>query len=155
MTPLAPARATIPSASVRDTARFVGGVLAPVVARGVIVRRPRLLNLLDRLDVDRRAVALMRDLRERYGPRPLRLRIPVRSVAVVLDHADVVRVLDGAPDPFHPASREKRAALRHFQPDGVLISTGPARARRRAFTEAVLETPRPVHGLAEESPGSG
>jgi hypothetical protein len=148
MTP-APARTAVRSASVLDTARFVGGVLAPIVARGVIVRRPRTLNLLERLDVDRRAVALMRDLRERYGPRPVRLRIPVRSVAVVLEPSDAARVLAGAPDPFHPASREKRAALRHFQPDGVLISTGRTRERRRALNELVLETPLPTHRLAD------
>jgi cytochrome P450 len=149
MTPFAPARPVVRPASVLDTARFVGGVLGPMVARGVIVRRPRTLNLLDRLDADRRAVALMRALRERYGPGPVRLRIPVRSVAVVLEPSDVARVLGGAPDPFHPANREKRSALRHFQPDGVLISEGGARERRRAFNELVLETPLPTHRLAD------
>ena len=41
--------------------------------------------------------------------------------------------------------REKRAALSHFQPHGVLISTGEERAERRAFNEQVLDSGSAVH----------
>jgi cytochrome P450 len=136
-------------ASVLDTLRTVLVVLVPMMARGVIVRRPRMMALAERLDVDRRAVALMGELRERYGAGPLRLRLPKRSVVLVLGPDDLRRVLDGTPEPFATANREKRAALSHFQPDGVLISHGRARAERRRFNERVLDTDRGMHRLAE------
>lgn len=136
------------TASVRETAGIVSGVLAPLVARGVIVRRPRALAMVERVDADRRAVARLQRLRARHGSGPLRLRVPGRSMAVVLAPDHVRRVLDETPEPFTPATREKRAALGHFQPHGVLISPMPERAERRRFNEAVLQTSEPVHGDA-------
>jgi hypothetical protein len=43
-------------------------VLAPLIARGVIVRRPRVVALEERLDADRREVRRLRRVRDRYGP---------------------------------------------------------------------------------------
>jgi cytochrome P450 len=57
-------------------------------------------------------------------------------------------VLAETPEPFAADSSEKQAALAHFQPEGVLISHGAARAERRRFNEAVLETACPVHSFA-------
>src|SRR3954469_11447021 len=124
-------------------------VVAPLFARGVIVRRPRVVGMLDRLDADRRAVRRMQKLRARYGDGLLLLRLPLRDVAFVLAPADVHRVLEGTPEPFAAASREKRAALTHFQPHGVLASRGPERTDRRTFNEQVLEPTRPVHSLGD------
>lgn len=135
-------------ASIVDTARVVAGVLAPTLAGGVIKRRPRGMALADRLQVDRTGTSLLLSLRARYGGRPLRLRLPGRSVTVLLDHADAAKVLAGTPIPFSPATVEKRAALSHFQPHGVLISDPGARAARREFTERVLEPGRELHELA-------
>jgi cytochrome P450 len=135
-------------ASRGDTVRLVGEVLAPLVARGLLIRRPRVVAMADRLDLDRRAVRRLQAARARYGSVLLRLRIPGRSVALVLDPAAVRRILDGSPEPFALASREKRAALAHFQPGGVLASSGRVRSERRVFNEAVLDTGRPVHGEA-------
>ena len=140
--------ARLSRASALDTLRTVLVVLAPMVARGVIQRRPRVVALSDRMDADRRAVALLGRLRDRYGAGLLRLRLPGRSFVLVLSPDDVRRVLDGTPEPFATANREKRGALSHFQPDGVLISHGAERTERRRFTETVLDTGRPVHGLA-------
>jgi hypothetical protein len=53
----------MPTASVADTARVLSTVLAPIVAQGPILRRPRVLKLAQRLDVDRRAGRLLRGLR--------------------------------------------------------------------------------------------
>ncbi len=122
----------------------------PLVARGVIVRRPRVVGLLDRIDADRRAVRRLQRLRARYGEGPLRLAAPGREIALVLAPRHVLRVLDGAPEPFAPASMEKRAALSHFEPHGVLVSSGPERADRRRFNEEALDTGRPVHRLGPE-----
>lgn len=136
-------------ASVRDTMGVVAGVLAPTVARGIIIRRPRVVALAQRLDLDRRAVRRLQRLHEAYGGGPLLLRIPFRKQAVVLDPQDVHRVLQETPEPFTPASSEKRAALDHFEPKGVLVSRGAERTDRRQFNEAVLETDRPVHQLGD------
>ena len=118
-----------------------------MLLQGVIARRPRPVAPAGRLDLDGRAVRLLQRMRERYGSGPLRLRIPGRSVALVLDPDDVARVLDGSPVPFAADTREKRGALGHFQPHGVLVSHGAVREERRRFTEAVLDTGRPVHRL--------
>ncbi|HYH33409.1 MAG TPA: cytochrome P450 [Pseudonocardia sp.] len=135
-------------ASVADTVRVAATALAPVVARGVIIRRPRVVAMAERMDADHRLVRTLQRLRARYGPAPLRLRVPGRSVVLVLDPGDVDDVLARSPEPFATTTPEKRGALGHFQPRGVLISHGGARADRRRFTEAVLEPERPVHHLA-------
>jgi cytochrome P450 len=136
-------------ASVRDTAGVMADVVMPLFARGVIVRRPPVVGMLDRMDGDRRAVRRMQRLRSRYGDGPLLLKLPLRDVALVLAPVDVRRVLDESPEPFALANREKRAALSHFQPHGVLISHGPERAERRRFNEEVLDADRPVHSLGD------
>ncbi len=131
-----------------ETLRVAVEVALPSLAGGVIKRRPAVLGVAGKLQLDRPAVRLLRRLRERHYGRPLRLRVPGRSVELALSGADVKRVLAGAPTPFSPSTVEKRAALGHFQPHGVLIS-GPAdRPARRAFTEAVLQPGRPLHELA-------
>jgi cytochrome P450 len=144
---------TVQRASAVDTAGFIADVAMPLVARGVIVRRPPVVALLDRMDGDARAVRRMQRLRDRYGPGPVLLRVPGREVAVILAAADVRRVLAESPEPFATANREKVAALSHFQPHGVLISHGAERADRRRFNEEVLDTPRPVHRFAEAITG--
>src|SRR4051794_4784327 len=97
---------------------------------------------------DDRAARTLTRLRERYGPDPLPLRIPGRTLALVLHPDDVARVLEESPDPFSPATREKVAALRHFEPHVVLISSPAQRPPRRAFHEDALETSRPTHDAA-------
>lgn len=130
-----------------DTLKVVSTVVAPMLAGGVVKRRPRVMGLLETVQADRSAVRTLQDLRARYGPGLLRLSQPGRPFALVLSADEVGRVLAAAPEPFSPASREKKAALRQFQPHGVLISEGGPRQRRRDFNETVLETPRPVHHL--------
>ncbi|MFG2442583.1 cytochrome P450 [Nocardia fluminea] len=117
-------------------------------AAGVIARRRRVMGLLERTQLDTRAVRRMRDLRREFGEGPVELVVPGRRVLVVLEPADAGRVLDEAPTPFHPANREKRAALGQFQPHGVLVSKGKVREQRRAVNEAALDTGRPLHRLA-------
>jgi cytochrome P450 len=137
------------TASVPDTLRAVASVLVPLVARGVIVRRQRAVALQERLDADRRLVRALQRLRRRYGSGPLRLRVPLRRIVLILDDDDVHRVLAASPDPFATNPREKRAALGHFEPHGVLVSDAADRPDRRRWNEAVLDTPRPLHHLAD------
>lgn len=136
-----------PTASLRDTLRVLATVQLPLVARGVVARRPRLVGALDRVDADARAVATLRAVRRRYGPGPLLLRLPGRTLGLVLTGDHVRRVLSETPEPFHPATLEKRGALSHFQPHGVLVSDR-WRAERRRFNEAVLDSGQPVHQMA-------
>lgn len=136
------------TASVAETLRVALEVALPTLAGGVIKRRPAAMALAGKLQFDRPAVRLLRRLRERHYGRPLKLRVPGRSVELALSGADVKRLLAGAPTPFSPSTVEKRAALSHFQPHGVLISDAADRPGRRRFTEAVLQPGRPLHELA-------
>lgn len=137
-----------PTMSAPDAARALLNVLVPMVAGGAIARRPRVMGLAQRLDLDSRAVREMQRLRDRYGPGPVQV-LPGRGMALLLDPADVHRVLNGSPQPFSPASREKRGALGHFQPAGVLVSSPQERVHRRPFNEQVLQPGRPVHDHGE------
>ncbi|WP_207929104.1 cytochrome P450 [Actinomadura sp. 6K520] len=139
-----PARATV-----ADTLRIGASVFVPTLARGVLARRPRLVSLAEAIQADRGAGRLLQRLRARYGPGPLRLAVPGRSFALLLSAHDVERVLTGSPEPFAIASKEKRAAVGHFQPHGVLASRGEERADRRRFNETVLDTAHPVHRHAD------
>jgi len=134
-------------ASVTETVRVAVEALLPTLASGVIKRRPAVVAVAGKLQADRPAVGLLNRLRERHGGRPVRLRVPGRSVDLVLSPADVRDVLAETPTPFSPATLEKRAALGHFQPHGVLISD-KARTSRRHFTETVLQPGKPLHELA-------
>lgn len=133
-----------PTMSTPDAARAFVNVLLPMVAGGAIARRPRVMGLAQRLDLDSRAVKEMQRLHDRYGRGPVQV-VPGRRLSFLLDPDDVHRVLNGSPEPFSPASREKRGALGHFQPGGVLVSSPQQRVHRRPFNEKVLQTGRPVH----------
>jgi len=147
--PLTVAPALIPTATVADTLAAFADVLLPTLAKGVILRRPAVVALAERLDLDRRAVRRMQHLRDRYGAGPLLLRFPVRPQALILSPDDVHRVLQNSPDPFATETVEKRSALAHFEPKNVLISHGPERADRRRFHEEALDAPCPAHRLGD------
>lgn len=139
--------AGLPTASVLDTVALAVDVLAPTFAKGVIVRRPKVVALAERLELDRRAVQRMQKLHDKYGNGPLMLPLPIRKQAIVLAPEHVRRVLDESPEPFAAASSEKRAALSHFEPRAALVSCGRERAERRRFNEEVLEHERAVHHM--------
>jgi cytochrome P450 len=136
------------TASVAETVRVAAQVALPTLLGGVIKRRPAAIAVAEKLQLDRPGVNLLRRLRERHEGRPLKLRVPGRSIELALSAEDVGTLLAGAPTPFSPSTVEKRAALGHFQPHGVLISDAAGRGPRRRFTEAVLEPGRPLHELA-------
>ncbi|MFC8923012.1 cytochrome P450 [Cellulosimicrobium sp. NPDC057127] len=151
--PAAPTPRALPRASVLDTLRVAGTVAVPLLARGLIVRRPGAVRLAEAVDGDRRGVRLFQRLRRTYGGGPLRLRVPGRRIVVLLAPEHVHRVLAQSPEPFSPATKEKRSALGHFQPHGVLISTGADRADRRRFNEDVLDSGHAVHRTADAMVG--
>jgi cytochrome P450 len=143
-------RSSVPTASLSDTMGVVADVLVPFAARGPIARRPRVVGVSERLDADARAVRRMQGVRRRYGPGPVMMRLPGRNLALILSSEHVHRVLHESPEPFATANREKRAALSHFQPHGVLISDTSERRTRRPFNETVLEQDRPLHHMADQ-----
>ncbi|PPB50460.1 cytochrome P450 [Arthrobacter pityocampae] len=140
---------TLPTASAPDTARLLLGVLLPTIVKGPIIRRPWAVGLAARLDLDTRAVGIVRSIHAKHPAGPLMLKLPIRRQAIVLAPEDANTVLARSPEPFTPASSEKRAALSHFQPANVLITRGPLRTVRRALQEQVLDTDHPVHHLAD------
>jgi hypothetical protein len=142
-------REPIRRAALDDTLAICAEVLLPTIAKGVIMRRPRVLAIAEALDLDRRAIRRMRRVRDQHGEAPLLLGIPGRSLAMILSPEDVHRILSETPEPFSTATKEKRAALAHFEPKQALISEGAARADRRRFNEQVLDAHQPVHQLAE------
>src|SRR4051794_33150282 len=101
-------------ASLRDTLAIFNDVLLPTLAKGVIIRRPRVVALSAALDLDARAVRRLEKVRATYGEGPVRLRIPGRSQVIVLAAEHAERVLRETPEPFRADSSEKRAALNHF-----------------------------------------
>ncbi|MBF0660577.1 MULTISPECIES: cytochrome P450 [unclassified Rhodococcus (in: high G+C Gram-positive bacteria)] len=135
-------------AAVTDVARLLSTVGAPFLAGGPIARRRPVMGLLERMNSDAATVREVARLRGRYGSAPLPMNIVGRDVAVVLSPTDVDRILRTEADAFTAANREKEAALRPFQPRGVLISRGEMRAERRSVNERALDTDRPLHGLA-------
>lgn len=145
----APEQRVRPSqAGAAETLEFAARIVVPAVAVGTVKRRPMMMALAERGQIDRSGIRLLQRLRERHGSRPLRLAVPGRSIVVLLSPDDVGRVLAESPEPFTPDTVEKRAALGKFQPHGSLISRGRPRSERRRFNEAVLETHRPLHHLA-------
>ena len=54
--------------SAADTTRVVRDVLGWTIARGVIIRRPAVVNLAERVQADERSTTLIARLRNSYGP---------------------------------------------------------------------------------------
>lgn len=133
--------------SVLDTLQFIWVVIFPTWAKGILLRRPRVMRLAETWQFDHKAIRFMQRLRGKYGDAALLLRIPGRRYVVPLSVKDVRYVLDSASTSFTPASREKCAALAHFEPNVSLITRGPERPMRRRFNEELLESDRPVHRL--------
>jgi cytochrome P450 len=138
----------LPRATALESAAFLLDVFLPTAAKGPLIRRPKVEAAAERLGLDDRAVRRMVKLARKYPDGPLMLRIPGRRQAVVLQPEHLHHVLANSPEPFSPASSEKKAALAHFEPRFVLISEGPERTARRALQEQVLDAHSPVHRLA-------
>lgn len=127
---------------------MAGDVLLPVLAGGTS-RGPLTLRAVERTGWERRGIERVRSLRERYGPDPLPFTVRGRTLALVLDPEDAHRVLSGTPESFAHVTRERCGAWARLQPHGAPGPDAPERARRRRFAEEVLDTPQPVHRMAE------
>ncbi|PKR88342.1 cytochrome P450 [Pleomorphomonas diazotrophica] len=144
-----PSIAPLPRMSFAHSAGFWLKVALPTFLKGLIIRRPWAEAMAERFDLDSRAVRYMEKLHRAYQGRSVLVRNPIRPQAVLFSGDDVKAVLAGTPQPFTPASDEKRAALSHFGPKLSLISRGADRPPRRELNERVLETSASVHSHAE------
>ena len=124
-------------------------IVLPTFAKGIFLRRRTIQGAAQRFGLDLKAVQLLQALRERYGARPLHLALPFRPHLLLLDPADAAAMLAASPDPYSPATWEKRKALDHFEPGNVLISEKRRRAELRPLHERALATGCPHHPLAE------
>lgn len=139
----------LPSASLIQGVRFTLQAMLPNVAQGLFRRRPRAVAAATKLNVDRHAVGLIGGIRRSHGPGPVWVRVGTDQMLLALSTDDVRRVLEGSPDPFAPDPDAKRRGMSHFQPDALTTSRGEAWKNRRRFAEAVLDTAKPVHRLAD------
>jgi cytochrome P450 len=139
----------LPSASLVEGVRFTLQAMLPNVVQGLFRRRPRAVAAATKLNADRHAVGLIGGIRRSHGPGPVWVRVGTDQMLLVLSTEDVRRVLEGSPDPFAPDPDAKRRGMSHFQPDALTISRGEAWENRRGFAEAVLDTAKPVHRLAD------
>lgn len=140
----------LPRATPLDTARILRDVQLPTVAKGPIIRRPKVVAGAERMDMEGRAVKRMQAVAQKYGRGPLMLSVPGKNMAVVLDPEHVHRVLEESPEPFATAETLKRNALKHFEPQVSLISHGHERQRRREVNEHALDDGHPIHRMAEQ-----
>ncbi|GAB2786682.1 cytochrome P450 [Halomonas shantousis] len=144
-----PSTGTLPTASVRETLAIFRDILVPTLAKGAIIRRPKVVGMSERLGLDGRAVRRLQQLSDTHGSGPLLVRTPYKTLALVLDPAHVHRVLEDTPEPFTPDESAKRSALSHFEPEVALISRGSERTERRQYNEKVLDMAHAVHRMAE------
>ena len=139
----------LPSASLVDIAQFNRLVVVPNALQGLFRRRPAAVAVAVRTDVDGAAVRLLAGMRRRYGGGPVWIRVMRDRALLLLDVAQIRRALEGSPAPFAADPPAKRRGMGHFQPHALTISRGAIWAERRRFTEAVLDTPSPMHRLGE------
>lgn len=130
-----------------DRLRFLFSVALPLWAQGILMRRPWVTRLAAVCDWDGAAIRFIQRLRRRYGESALVLWSVGRRHVLLLSVGDAQTVLAGTPEPFSPATREKRAALGHYEPRVSLVTRGPVRAVRRQFNDDLLESDRPCHAL--------
>jgi hypothetical protein len=97
---ISPVQNPLPTATLAETAQVLRDVQGPMVAKGPILRRPKVVAASERLDLDGRGVRRAQALADKYGRGPLLLKAPERSMALILDPEDVHRVLEGSPEPL-------------------------------------------------------
>ncbi|MGH2950903.1 MAG: cytochrome P450 [Solirubrobacterales bacterium] len=140
---------TIPSASLLENARFNALVIVPNAVQGIFRRRRTAVAAATRLNVDGHARGLLAGMARSYGGGPVWVRVVRDPALLLLSPTDAHRALAGSPAPFASDPEPKRKGMCVFQPDALTISRGELWRARRGFTEAVLDTGRPLHRLAE------
>jgi cytochrome P450 len=136
-------------ASTLEGLRFTAQVAVPNVVQGLFRRRRTAVAIAGAARADRFAVAFLGGLKRPYGSRPLWIRVAREEALLLMGTEAIQHALSGSPAPFAPDPEPKRSGMAHFQPEALTISREPEWGPRRAFTEAVLDTGRPVHRLGD------
>jgi cytochrome P450 len=137
------------SASLVENARFNALVVVPNALQGLFRRRELAVRVATAADVDRWAVGLLRGMRRGHDGGPVWVRVIRDRALLLLREPDIRRVLEGSPDPFASDPEAKRKGMSAFQPDALTISRGELWENRRRFAEAILDTGKPLHRLAD------
>jgi cytochrome P450 len=136
-------------ASIVEGVRFTAQVGVPNVVQGLFRKREAVVSAIDKLPADHLAYRLVEGLARKYGPDPFWVRVGAEEALLVTHPDDIKVVLGGSPSPFASDPDAKRKGMTAFQPTALTLSRGDLWADRRAFAEAVLDTGRPTHRLAE------
>jgi cytochrome P450 len=136
-------------ASLFENLRFNALVIVPNALQGVFRPRRNAVAAATAANADGQAIGLLAGMRRGHNGGPVWVRVVRDKALLLLTPADVHRALADSPDPFASDPKAKKDGMIAFQPDALTISRGEAWHRRRAFTEAVLDTGGPLEGLAE------
>jgi cytochrome P450 len=136
-------------ASTLEGVRFTAQVGVPNVLQGLFRRRENVVRAAGAVATDQLAYRLTQGLVRKYGPNPFYVRV-AKDEALLVSHPDDIKlVLEGSPSPFASDPDAKKKGMSAFQPHALTISRGDLWANRRAFAEAVLDTGKPLHRLAD------
>lgn len=138
-----------PHASIVEGVRFTAQVAVPNVIQGLFRRRRSAVALASKTGTDALAAGFMAGLKRSYGEGPVWIRVATDEALLLLGRGPIRHALEGSPDPYAADPEPKRSAMAKFQPDALTISRGEDWADRRRFTEAVLDTDKPVHRLGD------
>jgi cytochrome P450 len=140
---------SFPHASVLEGIRFTAQIGAPNIILGLFNKRELPSRIASTVGADYLGYRLVDGMVKSYGPGPFYVRV-ARDEALLLTHPDDLKfVLGGSPDPFASDPPPKRKGMSAFQPDALTISRHPVWENRRRFAEAVLDTGKPMHRLAQ------
>jgi len=138
-----------PHASIVEGIRFTAQIGAPNIILGLFNKRELPARIASTVAADYLGYRLVEGMVKSYGPGPFYVRV-AKDEALLLTHPDDLKfVLGGSPDPFASDPEPKRKGMAAFQPDALTISRGEVWADRRRFAEAVLDTGKPMHRLAQ------
>jgi cytochrome P450 len=138
-----------PHASVLEGIRFTAQVGAPNIILGLFNKRELPTRIASTVGADYLGYRLVEGMVRSHGPGPFYVRV-AKDEALLLTHPDDLKfVLGGSPDPFASDPSPKRKGMTAFQPDALTISRGDVWADRRRFAEAILDTEKPMHRLAQ------
>jgi cytochrome P450 len=148
-------RSTFPTLPVMDSRRLLLSVRLATIAQGLVARSDRLAagitKLNARVDATAGVARRLHGMRSKYGDGPVWLRGKAgHRTLLILSAADLGRVFAESVALFATDLPAKRLRFAPLLPNSVSVSAEPDRANRRRFHEAVLDTGKDTHRLADQ-----
>ena len=138
-----------PRASVLEGIRFTAQIGAPSIILGLFNKRELPTRIASTVGADYFGYRLVEGMVRSYGPGPFYVRVARDETLLLHDPADLKFVLSSSPDPFASDLETKRKGMAAFQPDALTISRGQTWEDRRRFADAVLDSDKPMHRMAQ------